>query len=141
MKIKPNIFEQFDKLYAANENSYAFVSEFSDIQFAKVLFPLVYEEMMELSISHKISVNVEFNHDNHEFQEINIQVWTDNFKCGEQFDERIDDYILFLRIMKTFACLVEEKLMSDKQNNVRSTDVMMSALRFIVKQFKLFVEL
>lgn len=53
MKIKPNIFEQFDKLYAANENSYAFVSEFSDIQFAKVLFPLVYEEMMELSISHK----------------------------------------------------------------------------------------
>lgn len=137
MKIKPNIFEQFDKLYAANENSYAFVSEFSDIQFAKVLFPLVYEEMMELSISHKISVNVEFNHDNHEFQEINIQVWNNNFKFGEQ----IDDYILFLRIMKTFACLVEEKLMSDKQNNVRSTDVMMSALRFIVKQFKLFVEL
>lgn len=43
--------------------------------------------------------------------------------------------------MKTFAFLVEEKLMSDKQNNVRSTDVMMSALRFIVKQFKLFVEL
>jgi hypothetical protein len=137
MKIKPNIFEQFDKLYAANENSYAFVSEFSDIQFAKVLFPLVYEEMMELSISHKISVNVEFNHDNHEFREINIQVWNNKLKL----DEQIDDYILFLRIMKTFAFLVEEKLMSDKQNNVRSTDVMMSALRFIVKQFKLFVEL
>lgn len=137
MKIKPNIFEQFDKLYAANENSYAFVSEFSDIQFAKVLFPLVYEEMMELSISHKISVNVEFNHDNHEFREINIQVWNNKLKL----DEQIDDYILFLRIMKTFAFLVEEKLMSDKQNNVRSTNVMMSALRFIVKQFKLFVEL
>lgn len=137
MKIKPNIFEQFDKLYATNENSYAFVSEFSDIQFAKVLFPLVYEEMMELSISHKISVNVEFNHDNHEFREINIQVWNNKLKL----DEQIDDYILFLRIMKTFAFLVEEKLMSDKQNNVRSTDVMMSALRFIVKQFKLFVEL
>lgn len=137
MKIKPNIFEQFDKLYAANENSYAFVSEFSDIQFAKVLFPLVYEEMMELSISHKIRVNVEFNHDNHEFREINIQVWNNKLKL----DEQIDDYILFLRIMKTFAFLVEEKLMSDKQNNVRSTDVMMSALRFIVKQFKLFVEL
>lgn len=137
MKIKPNIFEQFDKLYAANENSYAFVSEFSDIQFAKVLFPLVYEEMMELNISHKISVNVEFNYDNHEFQEINIQVWNNKLKL----DERVDDYILFLRIMKTFAFLVEEKLMSDKQNNVRSTDVMMSALRFIVKQFKLFTEL
>lgn len=137
MKKKPNIFEQFDKLYAANENSYAFVSEFSDIQFAKVLFPLVYEEMMKLSISHKISVNVEFNHNNHEFQEINIQVWNNKLKL----DERVDDYILFLRIMKTFAFLVEEKLMSDKQNNVRSTDVMMSALRFIVKQFKLFVEL
>ena len=137
MKIKPNIFEQFDKLYAANENSYAFVSEFSDIQFAKVLFPLVYEEMMELNIYHKISVNVEFNHDNHEFQEINIQVWNNKLKL----DERVDDYILFLRIMKTFAFLVEEKLMSDKQNNVRSTDVMMSALRFIVKQFKLFTEL
>ena len=137
MKIKPNIFEQFDKLYAANENSYAFVSEFSDIQFAKVLFPLVYEEMMEVNISHKISVNVEFNHDNHEFQEINIQVWNNKLKL----DERVDDYILFLRIMKTFAFLVEEKLMSDKQNNVRSTDVMMSALRFIVKQFKLFTEL
>lgn len=132
-----NIFEQFDKQYAANENSYAYVSEFSDIQFAKVLFPLVYEEMMELSISHKISVNIEFNHDNHEFQEINIQVWNNKLKL----DERVDDYILFLRIMKTFAFLVEEKLMSDKQNNVRSTDVMMSALRFIVKQFKLFVEL
>ena len=137
MKKKPNIFEQFDKLYAANENSYAFVSEFSDIQFAKVLFPLVYEEMMKLSISHKISVNVEFNHNNHEFQEINIQVWNNKLKL----DERVDDYILFLRIMKTFAFLVEEKLMSDKQNNVRSTDVMMSALRFIVKQFNLFVEL
>jgi hypothetical protein len=137
MEIKPNIFEQFDKLYAANENSYAFVSEFSDIQFAKVLFPLVYEEMMKLSISHKISVNVEFNHDNHEFQEINIQIWNNNLKLNEQ----IDDYILFLQVMKTFAFLVEEKLMSDKQNNVRSTDVMMSALRFIVKQFKLFVEL
>ena len=132
-----NIFEQFDKQYAANENIYAYVSEFSDIQFAKVLFPLVYEEMMELSISHKISVNIEFNHDNHEFQEINIQVWNNKLKL----DERVDDYILFLRIMKTFAFLVEEKLMSDKQNNVRSTDVMMSALRFIVKQFKLFVEL
>ena len=128
-------------LYAANENSYAYVSEFSDIQFAKVLFPLVYEEMMELSISHKISVNVEFNHDNNEFQEINIQVWNNKLKFGKQIDEQIDDYILFLRIMKTFACLVEEKLMSDKKNNVRSTDVMMSALRFIVKQFKLFVEL
>lgn len=137
MEIKPNIFEQFDKLYAANENSYAFVSEFSDIQFAKVLFPLVYEEMMKLSISHKISVNVEFNHDNHEFQEINIQIWNNNLKLNEQ----IDDYILFLQVMKTFAFLVEEKLMSDKQNNVLSTDVMMSALRFIVKQFKLFVEL
>lgn len=137
MEIKPNIFEQFDKLYAANENSYAFVSEFSDIQFAKVLFPLVYEEMIKLSISHKISVNVEFNHDNHEFQEINIQIWNNNLKLNEQ----IDDYILFLQVMKTFAFLVEEKLMSDKQNNVRSTDVMMSALRFIVKQFKLFVEL
>lgn len=137
MKIKPNIFEQFDKLYAANENSYAFVSEFSDIQFAKVLFPLVYEEMMKLSISHKISVNVEFNHDNHEFQEINIQIWNNNLKLNEQ----IDDYILFLQVMKTFAFLVEEKLMSDKRNNIRSTDVMMSALRFIVKQFKLFVEL
>lgn len=137
MEIKPNIFEQFDKLYAANENSYAFVSEFSDIQFAKVLFPLVYEEMMKLSISHKISVNVEFNHDNHEFQEINIQIWNNNLKLNEQ----IDDYILFLKVMKTFAFLVEEKLMSDKRNNIRSTDVMMSALRFIVKQFKLFVEL
>lgn len=137
MKIKPNVFEQFDKLYAANENSYAYVSEFSDIQFAKVLFPLVYEEMMKLSISHKISVNVEFNHDNHEFQEINIQIWNNNLKLNEQ----IDDYILFLQVMKTFAFLVEEKLIFDKQNNVRSTDVMMSALRFIVKQFKLFVEL
>ena len=137
MEIKPNIFEQSDKLYAANENSYAFVSEFTDIQFAKVLFPLVYEEMMKLSISHKISVNVEFNHDNHEFQEINIQIWNNNLKLNEQ----IDDYILFLQVMKTFAFLVEEKLMSDQQNNVRSTDVMMSALRFIVKQFKLFVEL
>lgn len=137
MEIKPNIFEQFDKLYAANENSYAFVSEFSDIQFAKVLFPLVYKEMMKLSIYHKISVNVEFNHDNHEFQEINIQIWNNNLKLNEQ----IDDYILFLQVMKTFAFLVEEKLMSDKQNNVRSTDVMMSALRFIVKQFKIFVEL
>ena len=137
MKNKLNVFEQFDKLYAANENSYAYVSEFSDIQFAKVLFPLIYEEMMKLSISHKISVNVEFNHDNHEFQEINIQIWNNNLKLNEQ----IDDYILFLQVMKTFAFLVEEKLISDKQNNVRSTDVMMSALRFIVKQFKLFVEL
>lgn len=137
MKIKPNIFEQFDKQYAANENSYAYVSEFSDIQFAKVLFPLVYEEMMKFNISHKISINVEFNHEKHEFQEINIQIWNNTLKL----DEQIDDYILFLRVMKTFAFLVEEKLMSDKQNNVRSTDVMMSALRFIVKQFKLFVEL
>lgn len=137
MKKKPNIFEQFDKLYAANENSYAFVSEFSDIQFAKVLFPLAYEEMMESSISYKLSVNVEFDHEKHEFKEINIQIWNNNLKI----DERVDDYILFLRIMKTFAFLVEEKLMSDKQNNVRSTDVMMSTLRFIVKQFKLFVDL
>lgn len=44
MKIKTNIFEQFDKQYAASENSYAYVSEFSDIQFAKVLFPLVYKK-------------------------------------------------------------------------------------------------
>lgn len=130
MEIKPNIFEQFDKLYAANENSYAFVSEFSDIQFAKVLFPLVYEEMMKLSISHKISVNVEFNHDNHEFQEINIQIWNNNLKLNEQ----IDDYILFLQVMKTFAFLVEEKLMSDKQNNVRSTDVTL-AKSFSVTSF------
>ena len=137
MEIKPNIFEQFDKLYAANENSYAYVSEFSDIQFAKVLFPLVYEEMMKLNISYKISINVEFNHEKHEFQEINIQIWNNNLKL----DDHIDDYILFLQVMKTFAFLVEEKLMSDKQNNIRSTDVMMSALRFIVKQFKLFVEL
>ena len=137
MEIKPNIFEQFDKLYAANENSYAFVSEFSDIQFAKVLFPLVYEEMMKLNISYKISINVEFNHEKHEFQEINIQIWNNNLKL----DDHIDDYILFLKVMKTFAFLVEEKLMSDKRNNIRSTDVMMSALRFIVKQFKLFVEL
>lgn len=137
MKIKPNIFEQFDKQYAANENSYAYVSEFSDIQFAKVLFPLVYEEMMKLNISYKISINVEFNHEKHEFQEINIQIWNNNLKL----DDHIDDYILFLKVMKTFAFLVEEKLMSDKRNNIRSTDVMMSALRFIVKQFKLFVEL
>lgn len=137
MEIKPNIFEQFDKQYAANENSYAYVSEFSDIQFAKVLFPLVYEEMMKLNISYKISINVEFNHEKHEFQEINIQIWNNNLKL----DDHIDDYILFLKVMKTFAFLVEEKLMSDKRNNIRSTDVMMSALRFIVKQFKLFVEL
>lgn len=137
MKIKTNIFEQFDKQYAASENSYAYVSEFSDIQFAKVLFPLVYEEMMKLNISYKISINVKFNHEKHEFQEINIQIWNNNLKL----DDHIDDYILFLKVMKTFAFLVEEKLMSDKRNNIRSTDVMMSALRFIVKQFKLFVEL
>lgn len=137
MKVKTNIFEQFDKQYAASENSYAYVSEFSDIQFAKVLFPLVYEEMMKLNISYKISINVKFNHEKHEFQEINIQIWNNNLKL----DDHIDDYILFLKVMKTFAFLVEEKLMSDKRNNIRSTDVMMSALRFIVKQFKLFVEL
>lgn len=93
--------------------------------------------MMKLNISYKISINVKFNHEKHEFQEINIQIWNNNLKL----DDHIDDYILFLKVMKTFAFLVEEKLMSDKRNNIRSTDVMMSALRFIVKQFKLFVEL
>ena len=92
---------------------------------------------MKLNISYKISINVKFNHEKHEFQEINIQIWNNNLKL----DDHIDDYILFLKVMKTFAFLVEEKLMSDKRNNIRSTDVMMSALRFIVKQFKLFVEL
>ena len=53
------------------------------------------------------------------FKKLIFKIWNNNLKL----DDHIDDYILFLKVMKTFAFLVEEKLMSD--NEITSDQLML----------------